>query len=336
MIQPKILILQTAFSGDVILTLPLLQVLKKKLENSEIDFLLIPQTKNLLENNPYVNEVIVYDKRKRDTTEFMSLANKLRNKNYEYIISPHRSFRSALLTGYASAEKSIGFDVSSFSFMYKEKVKYISGIHEIQRNLKLLEPLGIYEKEIVKPELFPGEEAKSKVREFLKANSISDNDSFITLAPGSVWFTKTFPRNKFVALLNLDELRNQKVLLIGGDADYETSEYIMKNSENKNIVNAAGKFSLLESSELIRMSKVLITNDSAPMHLAGAVGTRVISIFGATVPQFGFYPIGKSDVVIETAGLSCRPCAIHGGKKCPIGTFDCMIKIDGRTIAEKL
>ncbi len=330
----QILIIQTAFLGDVILTLPLLQVLKKKYPESKIDFLCIPRTSELLKNNPYVNEVIVYDKKNSGVGKFMELIKSLKNKRYDLIISPHRSFRSSLISRLSSARKTISFDKSSLSFLYDSKVQYQTGIHEIQRNLKLLEPLEIKEHKIFKPELFPSIEEKGKIDKLLSDNKINSDDKLIAIAPGSVWFTKRFPKEKFVKLIDMLDSLSVKIILVGGGEDRDLCEYILQNSSNKNIINTAGTLSILESAELIKRCTLLITNDSAPLHIANAMETNVIAIFGATVPEFGFYPYGSNDVIIETKGLSCRPCSIHGGDKCPIGTFVCMLNIQEETIVE--
>jgi heptosyltransferase-2 len=125
------------------------------------------------------------------------------------------------------------------------------------------------------------------------------------------------------------------VLLVGSREDEELCREICAMTQTNKVVNAAGKLSLLQSAELIRHCRVLISNDSAPMHLAVAVGTPVVAIFGATVPEFGFAPRGPHDIVIETKGLKCRPCSIHGGKKCPIKTFECMMAITPEIVVKK-
>jgi len=319
----KILIIQTAFLGDVILTLPMAQVLKRENPECEIDFLCIPSTEILFKHNSLVNKVIVYDKKGKDS--FSRIKNEIKN-NYDVVISPHRSARSALLAFFSKARKRITFDKSSLNFLYTDKIKYLQGIHEIQRNLILLKPLGINEENIIKPELFLSEEEKHKIDSLLK-EEIIESEKLIALAPGSVWFTKRYPKEKFMEILNLLSKENVKVFLIGGKDDIELGNYLMSDTKSANVINMIGKLNVLESAELIKRCDVLITNDSAPLHIANSVGTKVISMFGATVPQFGFFPYGKDDVILETEGLKCRPCAIHGGNKCPIGTFICMENI---------
>ncbi len=332
----KILIIQTAFLGDVILTLPVLQVLKNKYPESKIDFLCIPRTSSLLKNNPYVNELIVYDKRQTGVKYLISLIRRLRTFKYDLIITPHRSFRTSILSYFSGAKDTISFDKSSFSFLYSKRVIYVNGIHEIQRNLKLLEPLGIREDKIIRPELFQAEQERKKVDQFLESNNISPEDNIISIAPGSVWFTKRFPREKFVKLCDLLESFKCKIILIGGIEDKPVTEFILGNSRNKSIIDTAGRFNILDSAELIKRSSLLITNDSAPLHVANAVETNVIAVFGATIPEFGFYPYGKRDIIFQTNGLNCRPCSIHGGNKCPIGTFVCMENIKEEEIIESV
>jgi heptosyltransferase II len=324
----NILIIQTAYAGDVILTLPVLQVIKEKFSDSKISFLCIPGVSNVLENNPFVDEIIIYDKRnsQKGISEFKKLVKRIRDKNFDLVISPHRSLRSTLLSYLSKANQTISFDVSALSSFYKTRVVYKNNVHEIVRNLSLLAPLGIIKNEIITPELFPSEKDKEVVNNLLRDFSI--DEKFITVAPGSVWLTKAFPDEKYSKVINILKDFNIKIVMVGGEDDYGLCAKIKVLSKNLNVINAAGKLTYLQSEELIRRSKVLLTNDSAPLHLANSVGTKVIAIFGATVPEFGFYPIGKGDVIFQTNGLKCRPCGIHGGNRCSVKTFDCMKKID--------
>lgn len=330
----KFLIIQTAFLGDVILTLPVIQELKKKYPESEIDFLCIPETSEILKNNPLVSEIITYDKRNSGVNGLWGLIKKLKNKNYDFLISPHRSFRSSLISKLSNATKTISFDNSSLNFFYDEKINYSKEIHEIRRDLSLLNSFGIKSNKIIKPDLFISVQDKRKIDSLFYEHRLKEDEKFIAIAPGSVWLTKRFPEEKFAKLCDLLVNLNTKIILIGGKKDKVFSDFIQNNSKNRNIINVTGNFSVMESAELIKRAAVLITNDSAPLHIANAVETSVVAIFGATVPSFGFYPFGKDDIVIETKGLNCRPCAIHGGKKCPIGTFVCMKNIDEQKILE--
>lgn len=329
----KVLIIQTAFLGDVILTLPLVQVLKKHKQDIKIDFLCIPETAGILKNNPLINEVILYDKRQhKGLGKLFNLTSRLKKNKYDLIISPHRSARSALITYFISPKYSVTFDRSAFNSLYKIKIPYLQDIHEIQRNLELLKPLGINETDIIKPDIYPGDSEKKKIDEIFSQNNISSNDKIISIAPGSVWFTKRFPKEKFLSLIrSLD--KHIKIILIGGKDDIAIGEYLKSGYNEANLINLIAKLSILESTEAIRRSYILISNDSAPLHMGNAVETDVYAIFGSTIPQFGFYPYGKNDVVFEINGLSCRPCGIHGRNECPLGTLECMMAIDEKNIA---
>jgi len=334
MIQQKILVIQTAFIGDVILTLPIVQVLSKELD-AIVDFLCIPVTAPVLKNNPYIKDVIIYDKKGKDKgyAKLKRILNRIKYLRYDAIISPHRSARSSFLSYRSMVEKRISFNNSSFKFLYTDIVGYEKNQHEILRNLSLLKPLGLEKNKIIKPELFPDEEDKHTVDLLLKILKVNPEKKFITIAPGSEWLTKRYPEYKYMNLLKLLSKEDIPVILIGSKRDNELCSFIFDNCENTNVRNAAGKLTLLQSAELIGKSSLLITNDSAPLHLANAMNTRVFAIFGATVPEFGFYPIGNDDLIFETKGLKCRPCGIHGGNKCPEKTLDCMKRIPESEIA---
>lgn len=332
----NILVIQTAFLGDLILTLPLIQSLKKHMPEYSVDIVVIPSTSEILKNNPHISKVTVYDKRNSGIGELYKLSRQLKKSKYDVLISPHRSARSAMLNYLASPKTSIGFDKSSIGFLYDHTVKYETGLHEIQRNLRLLEPLGIHEADIFRPEMFIGESEKSFVGGVMTEMRLSEDEKFVAIAPGSVWFTKRFPENKFAELCKLLALDGIRTVLIGGKSDIDTGMRIMKEAKSKMVNDFTGRLTILQSAELIRRSSLLVTNDSAPLHIGNAVETPVFAVFGSTITGFGFYPYGKSDIVFETNDLACRPCGIHGRTSCPIGTLECMNRIDEKIIAEKI
>ena len=332
----KILIIQTAFLGDLILTLPLVQIAKKHLPEYSFDIVVIPSTSEILKNNPLVNNVLVYDKRRSGWGDMFKFSKQLKKNRYDVLISPHRSGRSAILNFLASPKTNIGFDKSSMSFLYKQIVKYETGLHEIQRNLRLLEPLGVHEVDIVRPEMFIGENEKSVVDSVMSELRLSEDEKFVTIAPGSVWFTKRFPESKFAKLCKSLSSVGIRTVLVGGEKDIETGMRIFKETNSEKVSDLTGKLTILQSAELIRRSSLLVTNDSAPLHIGNAVETPVFAVFGSTITGFGFYPYSKSDIVFETNDLACRPCGIHGRTSCPIGTLECMNRIDVTIIAENI
>ncbi|CAN5483395.1 glycosyltransferase family 9 protein [soil metagenome] len=341
----KILIIQTAFLGDLILSLPMIDVLKQNLPGVKIDILCIPFTSGIIKNDKRINEIIIYDKRGKDkgVSGFQRIVKKLKENKYDVIISPHRSFRSALMSFLSQCKITISFDTSAGAFLYKYKVKYRTELHEIKRDLALLEPLFKYysinykpEEKIILPEIFTSVEDKLKIDNLFSEYKIQESNFKLVIAPGTVWNTKQYPKEYFVQMCKSLSSEALKIFLTGGINDVELSDFIKNNSENPNIVDVTGKLTLTESTELIKRCNLLITNDSAPLHIGSSQKVRTFAIFGATVPEFGFYPLGESDKVYETKGLSCRPCSIHGSNKCPIGTFVCMKNIDPLRISAEI
>lgn len=332
----RVLIFHTSFIGDVILALPMAQALRAHFPQSYISMVTIPSVSNILENHQAINERIVYDKRGMEAglKGITKLAGQLRERNFDVAIVPHRSLRSAVVARLAGIPRRIGFTKSSGSFLFTELVRYDEQSHEIHRNLSLLEPLGIFSSALDLPTLYPSAGDKKIVDGFLEQRR--NNDTLVAVAPGSVWFTKRWLKERFVELVQLLSQAGFSVALIGGKNDVPLCQEIADNAGVKGILNAAGKLTLLQSAELIRRCRSIVSNDSAPMHLAVAMRTPVVAIFGATVPEFGFAPLGEHDEVIQTHGLVCRPCAIHGGNKCPIRTFECMKNITADHVFERV
>ena len=334
MIPDKILIIQTAFLGDVVLTTPLIKAVRKKYPHSKIIFLLIPQTGELLKNNPFLDGVIVYDKKEKEKGifSFLALAMKIRTSSFDLAVIPHRSFRSALLAYLARIPQRVGFDKSSGAFLFTKKIKYIQNQSEAKRNLSLLETDIPPENDCL-PELFPSEDDFKYVEELFKNWDVKREDKIVGIAPGSVWNTKRWLPERFGEVAEaLTEKLGAKVIFIGGKEDEKPCLEIASNMKSKPLI-AAGKTSPLQSASLISRCRVILSNDTAPMHMAVAMRVPVVAIFGSTIPEFGFAPTGKNDLVIQKE-IYCRPCGIHGRKKCPEKHFRCMKEITEEEVFE--
>ena len=334
----NILVVQTAFLGDVILTVPLVQSLKHHFPSAAIDIVVIPRSAELLEHHPAIRTAVIFDKRGKDAglKGLLRLSKELCHNNYDLAVVPHRSFRSALLVRMAKIPRRIGFNRSSGKFFFTDVVRYVPTLHEVDRNAKLLEPLGVHSQEREFPQLFPSRQDDEIVDRFLLNHGITTVDRVVGVAPGTIWNTKRWLQERFIEVIKQLTADNLSVVLVGGSDDAEVCRQICEGSSSSRVYSAAGTLSLLQSASLIKRCRVLLCNDSAPMHLAVAMHTPVVSIFGATVPEFGFAPYGKYDVVVEIKGLPCRPCTIHGGDRCPIRTFDCMNKISSDMVYEKV
>lgn len=316
----KILVIQTAFIGDAILTLPMIQFLSKKFDNCSVDVLAIPSTAELFSSSPFVNKVFVIDKKKEHKSfwSVIRIAKLISAGNYTKIYSPHRSFRTALIVLFSKVKETIGFSNSNFKQAYKNIIEYRYDFHEVRRNLELA---GNSTSDIdwkILPIITPTDEVRKKVDEILSIEKIKN---FVAIAPGSIWATKRYPEEYFKKLIAYLISINQTVLLLGSKSDFEMCNLISNN--NDNVVNLAGELSLIESIELLKKAKLLICNDSAPTHLGMCADIPVITIYCSTVPEFGFYPYNNKSQFIGINNLSCKPCGIHGHSGCPLGHFNC-------------
>jgi heptosyltransferase II len=338
----KILILHTAFIGDIVLALPMVQKLRAAYPRASITFIATPRVVPVLENHEAINKILPFDKRGKDEGlgGIFRIAAQIKNAGYDLAVIPHRSLRSALVGFLSRVPVRIGFENGNWSWLMTHTVRYPKDKHEIDRNLALLQPLGIKPAGDEAPHLYPSDEDKKIVDRFLflyeSASTTLKQQPLVALAPGSVWNTKRWIREHFINVGRALTKEGVFVVLLGGKEDTELCDRIANFISGPKVLNATGRLTLLQSAELIRRCSVLVTNDSAPMHLAAGVGTPVVAVFGPTVPAFGFAPRGTRDVVVGVEGLTCRPCSIHGGEKCPIETFVCMKNLKPETVLEKV
>jgi len=316
----KILVIQTAFPGDAILTLPFIQELKKKHPGVNIDVLCIPSTVGIFSASPSVTSVIIFDKRGKQKSflSFLKFVKNLKHIEYQVVYSPHRSFRSALITLLLSPENSYGYDNSSLPFVFRHTIKYEYSVHEVARNLKFIDTDYSGDKWKIIPEIEIPEESKIKVQEYLSSNKIN---KFVAIAPGSVWETKKYPTDYFNKIIDYFTDSKYQIVLMGGKEDKELCESLTKNDSS--VFISAGNFSFIESIELLKHSSLLICNDSAPTHLGICADIPVLTIYCSTTPDFGFYPYNLKSDYLSYDDLNCKPCGIHGFENCPLDHFNC-------------
>ena len=322
--RKKVLIVQTAFIGDVILATPLAEAAHQVFPDCSVDFMAIPAAANLLEKNNFIRRVLIFDKRgaQRGLVALWKLAQALRREQYDLALVPHRSLRSALLVWLARIPERLGFNRSAGACLFTQRVPYQQK-HEVERNLDLLR---VFRDHLAtpSPKVFWGKNDEQIVEQIINSNQKAK--WFCALAPGSVWATKRWPEERFIALAGkLIAETGAFIYLIGGGSDVALCSHIAA-AIGKNCVNTAGRLSLRQSAALLDRCQILISNDSAPTHLGVATRCKVIAIFGPTVPAFGFAPFGEGHVVVEK-NLSCRPCSSHGDNRCPLGTHACMWEI---------
>jgi heptosyltransferase II len=323
-----VLVVQTSFLGDMVLTTPLLSYLAK---SALVDVVCTPAAAALLANHPSVRDVIRYDKRgvDRGVAGFARTTSALRSRRYSAAYLAQGSVRSGALVLAAGIADRVGFASSAGRLFYTTLIPSIENIHHAARLLSLgtRNPLADASRETIRPRLYPATSEQAAVDEVL--GDAAHRDDLIALAPGSVWATKRWP---YFAELARDLSARGRVVVLGAEADRSLATEIVTATDGS-AIDATGRLSLLASAELIGRAKLLVSNDSAPLHLASAMNTPTLAIFGPTVPEFGFGPLADRALVAGHVGLSCRPCDRHGPQKCPLGHWRCMREITPVAVA---
>jgi len=329
---PSTLVIQTAFLGDVILTTPLLTALAQR--HGPVDVVTTPAAAPLLETHPAVRRVIPYDKRGTDRgwRGLRALARRLAGEGYERAYLPHRSLRTAMLALLARIPVRVGFAGGS-SFLYTETRRKPALGHEVDKLLALAdEPPAAYA-----PQLRTTPEDEQAAADLFAASGIrpEEQDRVVALAPGSIWGSKRWP---YYGELARQLAARTPVVVLGGPDDVALGDAVVRQAleggeGRRPVVNACGKLTLRQSAALIGRAALLVTNDSAPLHLATAMGTPVVAVFGPTLPEFGFSPIRPGDVALGVEWLDCRPCSRHGPPSCPLGHHRCMRDLGPEVVA---
>ncbi len=309
----KVLIIQTAFLGDVILATPLVEVLADR--GAEVHFVCRSGNESLLIDHPKIKKLWVWDK-SRKYNSLWGLIGHLRRQHYDTVYCIQRFFTAGMMAVLAGAKQTIGFDKNPWAPFMTQSFPHIIeygavDLHEVDRNLSLLgDPLQTR----IRPKLYPSE---------ADFGSIPKTKNHITISPASVWYTKQYPVQRWIDFLDgLEE--DQQVYVLGGPGDVKLAEEIVTATKHQRVEVMAGKLSLLQSAALMSSAAMNYTNDSAPTHMASAMNAPVTTMYCSTVPAFGFWPLSDQSLVLEVdESLSCRPCGLHGRAECPLGTMDC-------------
>jgi heptosyltransferase II len=330
--RPASLVVQTSFLGDTVLTTPLVARLA---ETGPVDVLVTRASAALLANDPAIREVLVYDKRGADrgVRGFARLAARLRGRRYGAAYMAQGSVRSAALAVAARIPRRVGFDTSAGRRLYTARVAYRDDLHHAARLVALADDGGA-PREVPPPRLYPGDAERSAVDALLR-DAGHAGEPIVALAPGSVWATKRWPYYERLAALLA--ARGVRLAIVGGKEDRPLADAIAAAvGAGAPPVDAVGRLTLLASAELIRRAAAIVSNDSAPQHLASAVGTPTVTIFGPTVPEFGFGPLAPRHAVVGRDSLDCRPCDRHGPRRCPLGHWKCMTEIGAEAVLREL
>jgi heptosyltransferase-2 len=330
----KILIIQTAFIGDVILATSFIEFCAKNYPTVHIDFLLRNGNESIIDTNPNISKLWIWNKNKNKYRNLLSLLFKVRKEKYDYVFNIQRFFNSGFLTIFSGAKVKVGFNKNPLSALFTHKIVHkiphkINGsyYHEVERNLQLLAPvitdLSIPSMSDLKTKIYFNQNDKDTI------SKLSLDKNYLVMAPSSVWFTKQWPFEKWKELIAIASPSFQ-IVLIGAPSD---KEYLEPLSNNSNTLNLAGELSLRQSALLMKNAARVFVNDSAPLHLASSVNAKTTAIFCSTIPEFGYGPLSDDQKIIQTSPkLPCMPCGLHGHNSCPKAHFNCATNISAEAV----
>lgn len=322
----KIAVWQTAFLGDAVLTLPLLRALKDRFPDAEIDYFVRSGVEPIFEGQPEIARVRPFAKRgkQKSLNAAVRLGWELGQEGFDLWISAHTSLRSAFVSGATGIRRRIGYDKPWFNrFAYTETVnRRFTELEEIERLMELLQPLGI-SGPAPKAELVLTDESRQAAEEFWQENEF--DTPVLGIHPGSTWPTKCWPVEYFSDIVRRAVECGAHVLIFAGPGEEGVAQQVMDGAaaDPLRVTNLAGKLNLPQLAAYLGKLDAYLTNDSGPMHLAWTQDVPLVALFGPTVKKLGFFPRGDNSTVMEST-VSCRPCGLHGPKKCPEGHFRCM------------
>ena len=335
--DPRILVIRLSSLGDIVLTLPALKALKTRFPGARVDVLVKARYRDLLQGHPHVDGLFVL----REGEGIRALAGRLRERSHDIVVDLHANLRSRLLCLLLSAGTTLRISKRPLRrrLMVLLHRRFKRPVHTADLYLQTLRPLGIEARREV-PRLTVPPEEQQEAQRFLEDHGLAGRRTLVGLHPGARWPGKRWPAKRFVeAGQRLIEQGRKSVVVFGGEGEEALAEEVARGIGPQAV--AAAGLSLRPLTALIARCGLFITNDSGPMHLAGALGVPAVAIFGPTHPVLGFWPLGERDVFL-TADLKCSPCSLHGDRRCPRDwlclrevTVDRVVQAAGRIIAEK-
>ncbi len=331
----RILMVDTAFLGDLLLATPLIRGAAEA-AGGAVDLITSPAGAQAVRHHPLVDAVQVLRKRDGDggLGGFRRARAWIRQRRPDVALLPRRSVRSLLLAWAAGVPRRVGFArPGPARLLLTDTVAFVPGRHQVERNLDLLRPLGVDPDRCGLPghplEVFPSDVDRAEAVGWLAERGLADHGSFYVVAPGSAWATKRWPAERFATLAACLS-RERPVLVMGGPSEAAMAAAIQRRSETlvgTGRVHALTHLGPVASVPLLARAAALVANDSGALHLGQAAGTPLVALYGPTVPAQGFAPRGEGHRILGVAGLECRPCGRHGAARCPLGHWRCMLDL---------
>jgi ADP-heptose:LPS heptosyltransferase len=312
----KILIIRFSSIGDIVLTTPVIRCLKTQLPDVEIHYLTKRSFKGILEQNPNITKIHTIEK---NVSEIIS---DLKNENFDLVVDLHNNIRSIQVKR-ALGKRSSSFKKLNFRkwLLVNFKINTMPSKHIVDRYLQTVKQLGVTnDNKGLDYFIAPSDEVN------IASLPLSHQNGYIGFVIGAKHYTKQLPTEKIISIC---KKINQPIILLGGKEDIERAIKIEKEVGSI-IFNACGKFNLSQSASLVKQSTKIISHDTGLMHIAAAFKKEIISVWGNTVPEFGFTPYlpDERSRIVEVKDLPCRPCSKIGYSECPEDHFKCMREID--------
>lgn len=328
--HPKILVIRLSSIGDILLTSPFIRQTRITFPKAQIDFIVKKNFAELVKFNPHIDRIFELDTAKKNSSLAL-LRQKIKQNKYDYIFDLHNNFRSKRLTA-GLVKHTIHKDKLNRALLVYAGINRYRKITPISmRYLQTGAKAGIKDDgkglELFWPDRFELTADKVLAR-------INTDAGFFALAPGAAHFTKRWPHERFKEVIQRILNKTQSsVVILGSKEERADFESLVIGQE---VLNLAGKLSLLESAAILNRARALISNDSGLMHMATAVQTPLVALFGSTVKELGFFPFRSKHVILENKELDCRPCSHIGRKDCPKKHFKCMLELDTEQVFRAL
>lgn len=310
----RILIVEVNWLGDVLFSTPFIRAVRNNFPNAYIACMTLPGCKEVLEGNPNINEIIIYDEKGacRGLAGKIKFIRKLKGYNFDTAFLLHRSFTRTLLVYLAGIGERIGYYTAKRAlFLTKKPRPPKEDLHRAEFYLNLLKAAGLKTDENG-CEFFISQKDSDWASDFLKNNGIKSGHKVIIFNPGGNWIPKRWPKVYFAALGKkiLAHFGNDvKILLTGSEKDLPLAEHIRRQTQPEVII-ACAKATLKQTAALFKKADLVVSSDSGPLHIAVSVGAKTVGLFGPTSPGItGPYKADDKKVIVLRKDIGCRiPC----------------------------
>lgn len=312
--------------GDVLLTTPLIRMLKKRFPGAKIDFMVKARYAPLIQSHPCIDRIWTFSP-EQGFSEIWRHIRRIRSVDYDAVVDLQSNIRSWLLRIFSGARRKFRYRLGRGRRYFLVRF----GMHRNERYLpvplRYLASVSSWdiEDDGLGLEFVVEEGAKQSISSHLVGAGMKENEQIVVLAPGATRWTKRWPADHFAEVGNHFSRKNIRVVLVGGEMDREVCSRV-ERSMTSPVLNWAGRLSIQETAALLDASMLLVSNDTGVMHMGAALGKPVVAVFGPTTHHLGFFPFRTSSIVVERP-VHCRPCSFHGTEQCPRSHFQCMKQI---------